>query len=79
VIPRALLEIIHRDLVAVAASRHKRRLVADVLEIRTTQAGRAARDELQLDVVRKREFLGVNAKDALAPPQVGQVHHHLSV
>ncbi len=40
-----LVEVVHRDLVAVSASSQKRGLVADVLEVRTTHTRRAACDE----------------------------------
>ena len=74
-----LVEVLHRDLVAVAPGGKECGLVTDVLEIGPAHPGRAPRDECQLDVFRQRQLLGMNAQDALPALQVGEVHDDLAV
>jgi hypothetical protein len=61
------------------AGREQRRLVHQVLEVGARQAGRAARDDLEVDVLGQRHLLGVHLEDALAAAHVGARHHDAAV
>src|SRR5690606_4819754 len=65
------LEIEHRDLFLVLPGGEEGGLVDEVLEIGADEAGRAARDRLEIDVRRDRDLLRVDAEDALATADVG--------
>ena len=65
------LEVGHRDGVLVLARGEERGLVDEVLEVGADEAGRAASDDLEVDVGRERHLLGVHAEDAFAAAHVG--------
>ncbi len=74
-----LLERVVRDGLLVAAGGQQRGLVDDVLEVGAGEAGRAARDRLELDVGDERLALGVHRQDRGAPVLVGGVDGDLAV
>src|SRR5216683_810581 len=74
-----ILEIPHVDDGLVAAGGEQRSLVHDVRKLRAGQAGRAARDALQVHAGRQRDFARVHAQDLLPPLHVRHVDHDLAV
>ena len=74
-----VLELEHRHRALAHAGRQQRRLVHQVGEVRTREAGGAAGDGLGLDVGRQRHLLHVHAQDLLAAVHVRVRHHHLAV
>ena len=73
-----VLEVAVRDHAPVLAGRGQRRLVDQVRQIGAREAGRAARDGLDVDVGGQRHVLHVDAQDALAARDVGVGHHDLT-
>ena len=69
----------HRDVAAAAAGREQRRLVHEVGEVGAGEAGRAAGQHVEADVVGQRLALGVDVEDRLAALEVGLVDHDLAV
>ena len=74
-----LLEVVHGHLVDPAAGGQERRLVADVGEVGAAHARGPPGEDAEVHVVGQGQLLGVHPQDALAPPHVGRVHHHLAV
>ena len=68
-----------RDEALGAARGEQRRLVDEVGEVGAGEAGRAARDDAQVDVGRERHFPHMHLEDLLAADDVGTRHHHLAV
>ena len=62
-----------------AARREQGRLVDEVGEVGAGEAGRAARDDLGVDVRRQRHLAHVDLEDLLAADDVGVRHHDLAV
>ncbi len=54
-------------------------LVADVLEVGTAEAGRAPRDDVEVDVGRERLAARVDGEDLASSGQVGHRYQHLAV
>ena len=54
-------------------------LVDQVLQVRAGEAGRAAGQDIQVDLLGQRALARVHGQDALAAADVGQGHHHLAV
>ena len=73
------LEIVHVDEALVAARREQRGLVDEVGQVGARKPGRAAGDDLRLDVGRHRHLAHVDEQDLLAAADVGQRHDHLAV
>ena len=73
------LEVEHLDLLVVVARGEQRRLVHEVLEVGAGEAGRAAREELDVDVVAERDAPRVHLEDAFAALHVGARHDHAAV
>ena len=73
------LEVVHLDQALVAARGEQRRFVHQVGEVGAREAGRAARDDVGLDVRRERHLAHVHLEDLLAAADVGQRHDHLAV
>jgi hypothetical protein len=69
------LEVDHGDHVLVLPGGEQRGLVHEVLEVGADEAGRAAGDDLEVDVGAEGHLLGVHAEDALAAAHVGAVDH----
>ena len=63
----------HADGALVVARRVQRRLVDEIREIGAGEAGRPAREHVDVHVVRQRNLLGVYREDALAALHVGPV------
>ena len=74
-----VLELGLRDHALVAPRRHQGRLVDQVGEVGAGEAGRAARDGLQVDVGRQRHLAHVHLQDLLAADHVRVRHHDLAV
>ena len=74
-----LLELDHLDELLAAPGRKQRRLVDDVLEVCPREPRRAAGDDGGVHVFGQRHPLHVDLEDLLAPANVRQRHHHLSV
>ena len=74
-----LLEIVHVDQALALARGEQRRLVDEVGEIGAREAGRAARDDVGLDVGRDRHLAHMHEQNLLAAADVGQRHHDLAV
>ena len=74
-----LLELAHRDRTFAAASGHQRGFVDEVGEIGTGEAGRAARDDLGIDIRRQRHLAHVHFKDLLATDHIRVGHDDLAV
>ena len=74
-----LLEVLHLDHSRIAACSHQRGFVAQVGQIGTAHAGRAARDDGWVHVLAYGDLAHVHAQDLLAAPDVGQRHIHLAV
>ena len=68
------LEVVHVEAVLLGPRRPQRRFVDQVLEVGAREAGRAARDDVQIDVGAERGLLGVHLEDAGAPLDVGPGH-----
>ena len=60
------VEVLRRDRLRTAAAGEDRRLVGDVREIGAGQAGRLARDDLEVDVGVERLPLRMDAEDLVA-------------
>src|SRR5262245_35934929 len=73
------LELGHADLLLVLARGEERRLVDQVLQVGTGEAGRLAGQELDVDVVADRHATSVHAQDAFAALHVGPWHHHATI
>ena len=63
----------------VAARGGQRRFVDEVHQVGAGEAGRAARDGLEVDIRRQRHLADVNLQDLLAADDVRIRHHHLAV
>ena len=74
-----LLELGHADDLLVAAGRQDRRLVDEVREVGAGEAGRLARDALDVDALVERLALGVDLEDLDAALHVGPVEDDLAV
>ena len=74
-----VLELGLRDHALVAARRHQGRFVDEVGEVGAGEAGRAARDGLQVDVRRQRHLADVDLQDLLAADHVRVRHDDLTV
>ena len=74
-----VLELDLRHHALVAPRRHQRRLVDEVHQIGAGEAGRAARDGLEVDVGRQRHLAHVHLEDLLAADHVRVRHDHLAV
>ena len=74
-----VLELGLRHHALVAARRHQGRLVDQVGQVGAGEAGRAARDGLQVHVRRQRHLAHVHLQDVLAADHVRVRHHHLAV
>ena len=74
-----LLEILHVHDALVLARGEQRRLIDQVGQIGAGEAGRAAGDDVGLDVGRDRHLAHMHQEDLLAAADVGQGHHHLAV
>ena len=64
---------------AVAPRGHQRRFVDEIGEIGAGEPGRAAGDDLYVDVGSERHVAHVHPQDLLASADVGIGHHHLTV
>src|SRR5216683_1533096 len=74
-----ILQIPHVHDGLVAAGGEQRGLVHDVRKLGAGEAGRAARDALQVHAGRQRDFARVHAQDLLPPLHVRHVDHDLAV
>src|SRR5205823_2310076 len=74
-----VLEVDLLQPIAIRAARADRRLVGDVLEIRAREAGRVARDHLQVDVLTEWLSAGVDAENFLAAREIRRGDEHLAV
>ena len=74
-----VLELGLRDHALVAARGHQGGFVDQVGEVGAGEAGRAARDGLQVDVGRQRHLAHVHLQDLLAADHVRIRHHDLTV
>src|SRR5690606_10380854 len=74
-----LLDVVHLDAVTVAARGEECRLVQEIGQIRTDEAGRASRDEREVDGIAQLDVRGVHAQDRLTPYAVGPVDDDLSI
>ena len=74
-----VLEILHGDLLAIAAGREQRRLVHHVRQVRSRQAGGGAGDLGQVHVFGDRDVAAMDAEDPLAAAHIGPIHHDLPV
>ena len=66
-----VLELAHGDEPLAAAGGKQRRLVDEVHQVGAGEAGRAARDDLEVDVGRQRHLADVDLEDLLAADDVG--------
>ena len=73
------LELGLRHHALVAPRGHQRRLVDEVHQVGAGEAGRAARDGLEVDIRRQRHLADVNLQDLLAADDIRIRHHHLAV
>jgi hypothetical protein len=73
------LEVAHRDPVLVLPRGEERGLVHEVLEVGAGEAGRLAREELDVHVLADRDLPGVHLEDALATLHVRTRHDHAAV
>ena len=73
------LEVGHEDLIVPAAHREQRRLVHEIGQIGPRHARRPASQRRHTDVRRHRLVAHVHFENALAPSEVGRVHHDLAV
>ena len=73
------LEVEHADDLLVVASGVERRFVHQVGQVRAGEAGRAAREHVDVDVVGERDLLGVDREDALASLDVRTVDDDAAV
>ena len=76
---QGLLELGHADDLLVAARRQDRRLVDEVGEVGAGEAGRLARDALDVDALVERLALGVDLEDLGPALHVGPVEDDLAV
>ena len=67
------------DRALAAARRHQRRLVDEIGEIGAGEAGRAARDDLRIDIRGERHLAHMDLEDLLAADDVGVRHDDLPV
>ena len=74
-----LLDLVHRDLVLMAARGEQRGLVEEIRQVGAGKAHGELGQLLELDVLGKRLVLGVHAQDLLAAAHVGAVHGDLTV
>ena len=74
-----LLELVHRDLALVRARGEQRRLVDQVREVGAGEAGRLARERVEVDVLGERLAARVDLEDLLAALAVGAVDDDLAV
>ena len=74
-----VLELAHRDRALAAARRHQRRFVDEIGEIGAGEAGRAARDDLRIDIRGERHLAHVHLEDLLAADDVRVRHDDLAV
>ncbi len=74
-----ILELLSGDDALAASRREQRRFVDEVHQIGAREAGRAARDHLEVDVGRERHLADVDAQDLLAADEVGVRDHDLAV
>jgi hypothetical protein len=74
-----VVEIFHLDGGLVLARGEERRLVDEVGQIGAGEAGRALRDDLDVDAVADLDGLDVDAQDVFAPADVGLVHEDLAI
>src|SRR6185503_10271048 len=73
-----LLEVLHLDLVLVAAGGDQRRLVDQELEVSTREPRRTAREDLEVDAA-ERDLASVDLEDADAAAQIGPGDHDAAV
>ncbi len=74
-----VVEFAHLDRFLVPPRREKRRFVDQIREIGAREAGRALRDDLQVDVRRHLHLTRVDAENLFAAADVGLVHEHLAI
>ena len=74
-----IFKFLHRDQPLVAARRQQGSLVHKVRQIRAGKAGRTARNRARVYVRRERHLLHVHTEDFLAPVNIGDRHHNLTV
>src|SRR6185503_16992267 len=73
-----LLEVLHLDLVLVAAGGDQRRLVDQELEVSTRESRSTAREDLEVDAA-ERDLARVDLEDADAAAQIGPGDHDAAV
>ena len=76
---RSLLDVLHRDGLAVAAGSQQGRLVDQVLQVGAGKTGGALGDHLEGHIGGQGLFAGVDFQDLLAALDIGQAHIHLAV
>ena len=75
----ALFEVRLRDNGAAVAHGAQRGLVDDVGKLRAGSAGGHTRDGVEIHVLRRLDFAGVNFQNGLASGKIGQLHRHAAV
>ena len=74
-----LLHLRHRDLLLVTARGKECRLVDEVAQIRSRKAGRAPREDVQINVVGDWLALCMYLQNGLTSAHVGLIHHDLTI